>query len=740
MKPKTKSMTLTVALAAVLALAAARPCAADTLTVTSTDDAGIGTLRAALASAADGDTINFTLTTPATIALASGRLVVDKSVTIAGPGRDLLTVDGQHADTVFHIYPSMTVTISGLTIANGFAYESSGGGVVNAGTLTIRDCTLRDNSATYRGGGVENGDRATLTITGCILSGNKVLYSGNLLTGGGAISIFTRREDPPATVTIESSTLTDNTAVNYGGAIFMYVLDGYISRGFLTVANSTLSGNSVSGGPLARGGGIYVRAASSRNFYNAALAFVTVENSTLSGNSVSGSTEAYGGGIACEAVSGHGFLTLKNSTLSGNSATTTTVPGVGYGGAIATYGLGWLTLDNSTLNGNWDDGLAGGIYSKMSVGGSTRPVSIKNTILNAGPSGANLFNDGGLFQSYGYNLCSDDGAGLLTDPTDRINTDPMLGPLADNGGPTFTHALLAGSPAIDAGSATDSTGNPDSAGNPVTTDQRGVARPQGSANDIGAFELVPAVCDTPVATITGPPSGAVFAVGAPVTFTGTFSGDSGPHTAQWTIDGNVVAGTVDEVAHIVAATVTFTGAGVYSVQLTVANACGKSSTTDTVDGLPALVVIYDPSAGFVTGGGWLMSPAGAAAWDAKLTGKASFGFVSKYQKGAQVPTGETEFQFKTGGLNFKSTSYQWLVVAGARAQYKGAGTINGAAGYSFLLTAIDGQINGGGGADKFRIKIWETASGAIVYDNQMGADDGATPSTVLGGGSIVIHK
>jgi hypothetical protein len=88
---------------------------------------------------------------------------------------------------------------------------------------------------------------------------------------------------------------------------------------------------------------------------------------------------------------------------------------------------------------------------------------------------------------------------------------------------------------------------------------------------------------------------------------------------------------------------------------------------------------------------------------------------------------------------FKSTSYQWLVVSGARAQYKGSGTLNGAAGYGFLLTAIDGQVNGGGGTDKFRIKIWD-ANSVVVYDNQMGAPDDSDPTTVITGGSIVLHK
>jgi hypothetical protein len=157
----------------------------------------------------------------------------------------------------------------------------------------------------------------------------------------------------------------------------------------------------------------------------------------------------------------------------------------------------------------------------------------------------------------------------------------------------------------------------------------------------------------------------------------------------------------------------------------------------------AMAVFYDPNAGFVTGGGWIMSPPGAYSANPALTGKANFGFVSKYQKGAKVPTGQTEFQFHAGNLNFHSEVYEWLVVAGARAQYKGTGTLNGATGYGFMLTAIDGQISGGGGTDKFRIKIWNSA-GVIVYDNKTGASDdfdaALTNTQDIAGGSIVIHS
>jgi len=181
---------------------------------------------------------------------------------------------------------------------------------------------------------------------------------------------------------------------------------------------------------------------------------------------------------------------------------------------------------------------------------------------------------------------------------------------------------------------------------------------------------------------------------------------------------------------------TYATAGVYRITLTV---------TDDDDGSDSsvfeYVVVYDPDGGFVTGGGWIDSPEGAYALDPTLTGKANFGFVSKYKKGATVPTGQTQFQFRVADLNFHSDSYDWLVIAGAKAMYKGVGTINGEGEYKFMLTAIDGDINTNDAleVDQFRIKIWsEDAEGneTVVYDNALG-DDG---TTAIGGGSIVVHK
>jgi PKD repeat protein len=186
-----------------------------------------------------------------------------------------------------------------------------------------------------------------------------------------------------------------------------------------------------------------------------------------------------------------------------------------------------------------------------------------------------------------------------------------------------------------------------------------------------------------------------------------------------------------------AASHVYPAAGVYSVQVTVTDDDGGSASKTY-----EFVVIYDPSAGFVTGGGWINTLPGSYVPDVTLSGKATFGFVSKYKKGATAPTGQTEFQFHVAKFNFHSEVYQWLVVSGAKAQYKGTGTVNGAGDYGFLLTATDGQVSGGGGVDKFRIKIWDVATSAIVYDNKMGASDDidAADPQAIASGSIVVHK
>ena len=180
---------------------------------------------------------------------------------------------------------------------------------------------------------------------------------------------------------------------------------------------------------------------------------------------------------------------------------------------------------------------------------------------------------------------------------------------------------------------------------------------------------------------------------------------------------------------------TYSAAGVYVATIGLTDSTGESIWVKC-----EYIVIYDPSAGYVTGGGWITSPPGAYRSNSALSGKATFGFNAKYLKGASVPSGNTEFRLHFANFNFSSTQYEWLVVSGAKASYKGVGTINRNGQYGFMLSAIDGQVAGGGGIDKFRIKIWDLATDAIVYDNHYGASDTENPVTALGGGSVVIQK
>ena len=179
----------------------------------------------------------------------------------------------------------------------------------------------------------------------------------------------------------------------------------------------------------------------------------------------------------------------------------------------------------------------------------------------------------------------------------------------------------------------------------------------------------------------------------------------------------------------------FAAPGLYMVVATVTDNSNNVATGE----IP--VAVYDPSVGFATGAGWFISPPGAYLADPLLTDKAHFAFVSKIdKKTAGLVTGSANFRFQAADLNFDGTSYDWLRVAGPTALMKGSGTVNDVPGFGFLISAVDGQINGGGGIDRFRIKIWNKSTNAVVYDNQVGVDENADPTTTLGGGSIAIKK
>jgi hypothetical protein len=430
------------------------PTATPTTMVTNTNDSGPGSLRQALADAHAGDTINFD---PAlngrNIGLTTTELVIDKNLTINGLGPNSLGVF-RSSDTsfrIFHVMPGSTATIIGLTINGGDGGQQGGGGILNDhAILTMNNCAVQNSSALQdnSGGGIYNdgsGSSATLAILNSTVSGNYAY-----LAGGGIYSDASNGGS--ATLTITSSAVSNNTVAfsdigksgGEGGGI-------YNGGGTLMITNSSVSGNNAGDPdpfPLGFGGGI-------SNYGT-----LTITNSTINSNQC---VQA-GGGIL-----NSGTLTITNSTVSGNGATGQhDGQPWGRGGGVS----GVATFNNSTVSNN---------YASLSAGGIEGGGAIGNTILNNN-SGANIT---GTMTSLGYNLSSDDGGGNLTGPGDQINTDPMIGPLQDNGGPTLTHALLPGSPAINAG---DPNFTP-----PPFYDQRGprFRRVFNGRIDIGSFETQP---------------------------------------------------------------------------------------------------------------------------------------------------------------------------------------------------------------------------------------------------------
>ena len=439
---------------------------ADIITVTNTNDSGPGSLRQALADANDSDTINFD---PAlngqAITVTTAELVIDDSITISGPGQDLLTVRAPTNQffRIFHVMPAHTVTIDGLTIGPNH-YCDSGCGIFNdQATLTVSNCAVHGNTARDGAAGILSG--GSLTITNSSVTGNTVLYSGS---GAGIVS--------GGSLTIMNSRISGNFA---GKGIFNG--GGIAASGTVNISSSTISGNSVT----VSGGGIY----------NTGV--TTITSSTISGNFAGGgypfpNGPGVGGGIYNHTGA---MLTITNSTVSGNTVLTTD-SGPGCGGGVANSGP--LQIANTTISNNsGTDG--GGICNDAAL-------QIENTILNAGASGENIFNNGGTITSLGYNLSSDNAGGYLTGPGDQVTTDPILGSLQDNGGPTLTHRPYPGSPVIDAG---DPNFTP-----PPLYDQRGPGfdRVVNGRIDIGSFEVQsgkpppPSPTPTPTPTLTPSPS------------------------------------------------------------------------------------------------------------------------------------------------------------------------------------------------------------------------------------------
>ena len=299
-------------------------------------------------------------------------------------------------------------------------------------SLAASGDSIRVASATYR----ENLTISqSLTITGAAAS--------TTIIDGGGVNRVVLVSSASARVGLANLTIRNGFGATGGGGISNF--------GTLTVTNSTVSGNTARGMP-GKGGGIF----------NGGT--LTVTNSTVTGNSVSGAFGAgFGGGIENQ-----GTAAVNNSTVSGNRATAG-------GGGI--YNLqGSVTINNSTVSGN-------SVHFAGDGGGIAGTVTLQNSIV-ASNSGGNC--KSGVV-SKGYNLSSDNSCNFSSSG-DRNNTDPKLGPLQNNGGPTFTMALLPGSPAIDAGNPSGCT---DGQGHLLKTDQRGQPRPDKEDSggcDMGAYE------------------------------------------------------------------------------------------------------------------------------------------------------------------------------------------------------------------------------------------------------------
>jgi hypothetical protein len=343
------------AIVALLLWTVATPAHATTITVTNTNDSGPGSLRQALADVNDGDTINFSVT--GTIGLTSGELAVDKSITISGPGLDILTVS-RSSNTpfrIFHVMPGQTVNIEGLTISGGNAQFDIGGGILNDhATLTLTNCAVDGNEA-EEGAGIYN-DVATLTSADSTVTGNR--STGDPIAFGGGI--YNDGSYGSVPLTLINSTISSNSATS-GFPYTLGIAGGIFSQGgTLTITNSTIAGNFAG----STGGGI-------ASYYTLAIT-----DSIVSGNGAGGgkfNRPGSGGGIYAA-----GTVTISNSTISGNSVFGSGLKGPGLGGGIDASGT--ATISNSTLSGNsvLNYGNGGGIFWN---GGT---VEIGNTILNSG--------------------------------------------------------------------------------------------------------------------------------------------------------------------------------------------------------------------------------------------------------------------------------------------------------------------------------------------------------------------
>jgi hypothetical protein len=369
------------------------------------------------------------------------------------PNSDMGNYEIQDMDHIDFILLGATLD---TTIPNAIG---QGGGILNAGNLTLRDSLIIACRA-QQGGGIYN--TGTLTMTNSEISG-----CGAIDAGGGIFSTF------GATVTVTNSTVDGDYGTTGGGI--------QNNNGNLTVNFSTVRGNlstdTFADDGIAGGGGIY-------NYGGSA----TISNSLLSGNSAANN----GGGVYNNSAQ----VTISNSTLSSNTADSK-------GGAIYNDPSSTLSLVSDTAAQNTTSGQGGGVFSDTTIG-AQGSVTLDNNIIARNTNGGNSDDLSGPIVSHGFNLIGNgsNGSGFVF--SDRVGTastpiDPLLGTLADNGGPTLSYSLQTGSPAI-------GTGDPSLAG---STDQRGFVR--GNPVNIGSFQpsAGPTATISPVATPRTAPAGVV---------------------------------------------------------------------------------------------------------------------------------------------------------------------------------------------------------------------------------------
>jgi hypothetical protein len=461
-----------------------------TFTVTNLHDSGAGSLRAAIsaAEAAPGNgTVMFAPGLAGAINLGSP-LAISGNLSIQGPGASAIALDGQYAIRDLVVNAGATASISGLTVTGGFGY--TGGGLLNNGTLTLANMTFKSNDAgdgghvtgdlPGTGGAIDNVAGAVLTISSSQFTGNYA-YNGQ---GGGAIT-------SAGSLTMSTSAFTGNT-VRYGdiggpdGAALYNTATAILdlctftansfnsvdSTGTLTLRRSTITGDSMLG--LVCSGN------------------ATIDSCTLSGNGEGEGSSVYSDGGVC--VARGGMVTLVNSTIADNhGAGVIVIRGISPTDKPTVVAIAECTIAGNTGTATSTDTTVGAGINVVSVGSSTQ-ISLHNTILAGNtvvPSGGTAFLHDlytgtahpPKYISLGYNLIQAPGGVTFTGTTagNIYGVNPELGPLANNGGPTQTMALLAGSGAINAG-------DPNLTGLPPF-DQRGIPRVAHGQIDIGAFEV-----------------------------------------------------------------------------------------------------------------------------------------------------------------------------------------------------------------------------------------------------------